>query len=81
MAGDLSRELEIYKQMLPTLAGDEGKFALIVGDELVGKFESYGDALSAGYSKAGLSPFLVKKISVTEIVSYFTRDLNIPCPQ
>ena len=75
MADDLKLELETYKRLLPTLSGQEGKFALIVGTELVGVFESYADAISAGYVRAGLKPFLVKKISSTEMVAYFTRDV------
>ena len=76
MADALAKELETYTRMLPTLAGDEGKFALIRGDELVKVFDTYRDALSAGYERFGLAPFLVKQISSTQLVSYFSRDLR-----
>ncbi len=32
-ADPLAKELETYKNLLPSLAKDEGKFALIRGDE------------------------------------------------
>jgi hypothetical protein len=80
MAETLKQELDTYKKILPTLSSDEGKHALIMGDELIGVFESYGDALVAGYARAGLKPFLIKRISATEIIAYFTRDITPSCP-
>jgi hypothetical protein len=58
---------------------DEGKYALIVDAELVGIFGTYEDALRAGYEKAKLAPFLVKKISGSETVAYFSRDIDGSC--
>ncbi len=75
----LKTELETYKNLLPSLKEKEGKFALISGDELLGTFDTYSDALDEGYREKGLDPFLVKKISSIEIISYFTRDLH-SCP-
>lgn len=76
---NLHQELEAYKKALPTLVSEEGKFALVIGDSLVGVYESYADALSAGYDRAGLTPFLVKRIAANEMVAYFSRDLESPC--
>lgn len=75
----LSRELARYQKLLPELAAEEGKFALVFEDALVGVFTSYEDALKAGYEKAGLKPFLVKRINAVESVAFFTRDLTAPC--
>jgi hypothetical protein len=72
----LERELAVYQKALPGLAAQQGKFVLIFGDDVLGTFESYSDALQAGYNKAGLKPFLVKRISTVENIAYFTRDLN-----
>ena len=81
MADPLAAELAIYEKHLPTLLAEEGKFALVVGEELVGVFGTYEDALKVGYQKAQLKPFLVKKISGTETIAYFSRDLTAPsCP-
>jgi hypothetical protein len=79
MAEALQKEMETYRKLLPTLLGNQGKFALILGDDLVGTYESYADALQAGYNLAGLKAFLVKRISTIESVAYFTRDIDGVC--
>jgi len=79
MADELEQDLEKYRAILPSLVGSEGKFALVVSGELKGVFESYADALNAGYQEAGLKPFLVKQIAATEFVAYFTRDVDGEC--
>ena len=75
----LEKELETYKRKLPELKEQEGKFALIQGDELVGVFSTYEDALQAGYKQFALNPFLVKKIQAVEQVQFITRFLDT-CP-
>jgi hypothetical protein len=79
-ANPLQREMATYNKVLPSLLDREGKFALVVGDDLVGVFESYEDALKAGYAKAGITPFLVKRIAGTEAISFFSRDIFDQCP-
>ena len=79
MADALERELATYNKLLPSLLADEGKFALIFGEDLLGVFGTYEDALKVGYEKAQLNPFLVKKISGAETVAYFSRDFVAPC--
>ncbi len=76
----LAKELATYDRLLPSLLPDEGRFVLIVGDEKIDVFVSQEDALKAGYRKAGLAPFLVKRISGTESAMYFSRDLAASCP-
>jgi hypothetical protein len=75
----LEKETEIFNKLLPTLMKDEGKFALVIGVELKGVFSTYEDALKHGYEVAKLNPFLVKKISGTETVAYFSRDIDNVC--
>ncbi|MGX6566832.1 hypothetical protein [Cupriavidus necator] len=75
----LELELATYQRELPNLLALEGKFVLIKGSEIVGTYDSYADALQTGYEKFKLDPFLVKQISHTEQVSYFTRELDL-CP-
>ena len=75
----LEKELKVYQDNLPALLSEEGKFALIVGSELVGVYSAYEDALKVGYQKAKLAPFLVKKISSTESAMYFSRDVDGSC--
>ncbi len=75
----LEKEIETYKLKLPRLQADEGKFVLIHGEDVVGVFGTYEDALKDGYQKFGLNPFLVKQIQVAERVQFVTRLLDIPC--
>jgi hypothetical protein len=76
---NLQVELSHYQKSRPTLMSSAGKFVLIKGEEVVGVYDSYEDALKFGYEKFGLDPFLVKRIAPAEQVSFFTRDL-IACP-
>jgi len=75
----LDKEIETYNRLLPELIAQQGKFVLIKGDEQAGTFDSYQDALAAGYAKFKLEPFLVKQISPAEQVSYFSRDPALVC--
>lgn len=74
----LEVELKTYEERLPELLKDEGSFVVIAGKEIEGVFESYKDALAAGYKKCGLTPFLLKRIESIEQVYYFSRELT-PC--
>lgn len=74
----LEVELAAYERELPNLLPQEGRFAVFFGDRFVGTYDTYHDALQAGYDAAELNPFLVKKIGRSEQVHTFTRDLN-PC--
>jgi hypothetical protein len=75
----LAKETAAYERMLPVLMNDEGKFALIFGDNLIGVFAAYDEALRAGYEKAKLAPFLVRRISGAETLAYFSRDIDHAC--
>lgn len=76
----LERELLTYSQQLPSLLGKQGKYVLIKGEEVVGTFDTYEDALKIGYQRFQLEPFLVKKIAPTEQILYFSRDFDVACP-
>ncbi len=75
----LEIELKTFEKLKPQLLADEGKFAVISGEELLGIYSSYDDALKIGYEKCKLQPFLVKKILGMEPVNFFSRTLT-PCP-
>jgi len=62
----LVQELQTYREKLPSLLPEEGKFALIRGDKVVGTFDTYADALGEGYRLFKLEPFLVKQIQAVE---------------
>ncbi len=69
----LQTELNTYRHRLPDLLAEQGKFVVIHGEEILGTFVAYEDALSAGYANYKLEPFLVKKISVVEPVNFSSR--------
>jgi hypothetical protein len=46
--------------------------------DIAGIWETYEDALQAGYERFGLKPFLVKKIESIEGIQRFTRDMWTP---
>ena len=75
----LEREIETYREKLPELTADEGKFVLVHGDRLVGVFGTYEDALQEGYKQFQLEPFMVKKIEAVETVHLITRLLEPTC--
>jgi len=67
----LEREIKTYKSKLPELLAHEGKFVLIHDKEVCeGFFESFEDAVTAGYEKFEQSPFLVKQILAVEPVEF-----------
>lgn len=76
----LQAELDTFKKLLPTLSGDEGRYALVADDQLLGVYDTYGDAMQAGYAQRGLDPFLVKQIASVEVVANYTRHLHPTWP-
>jgi len=76
----LEQEIAAYNKELPKLLSEnQGKYVLIHGDTIAGVFLSYEDAITVGYDRYGLTPFLVKQIEAAEEIHYFTRDLKL-CP-
>ena len=76
----LEKELETYQKQLPTLRErDEGKYALVHGNDPVDTFIAYEDALKEGYKRFKLEPFLVKKIEYRERIHTITRLLHPQC--
>lgn len=76
---DLDQELKTYKDSIQELLVHEGKQVLIHQDEIIGIFDTYADALDDAYEKFGTGSFLIKKISATEKIAYFSRDLGKEC--
>jgi hypothetical protein len=76
----LEKELETFEKLKAQLLSDQdGKFAVISGECLLGVYSTYDDALKIGYEKCQLKPFLVKRIVAVEPVNLFSRPLA-PCP-
>ena len=63
----LEKELATYERNHRQLAGHVGKFVLIHGDDIVSCFDTYDDAIKAGYRQFGLEGFLVKCVEAVPI--------------
>lgn len=77
----LEEEMETYRK----LVGDHdkaqehhGQYTLIQGEDVVGFFSSFDDALREGYRQFKPGSFLVKQVSAIEEVHFATR--LVPCP-
>jgi hypothetical protein len=71
----LAKEMATFNRLFPHPGEQEGRFAVIQGDELLGTFSAYDDALAMGYRSYGLKPFLVKLITSAPEVANYTRRL------
>jgi hypothetical protein len=69
----LDKELAAYREKLPSLLSEEGKFALLHHGEVAGVFDTYADALAEGYKLFKLEPFLVKQIQSVEQAHFIAR--------
>jgi hypothetical protein len=73
----LETEVATYKRLLPELLQHEGRHAVIAGTQLLGLWDTYGDALMGGYKQRGIDrPFMVKQIFRVEIPKSFSRDFT-----
>jgi hypothetical protein len=73
------RERAAYERLkLELLARAEGKYVVLVGEELEGPVDSFGDALRAGYRRFGRGPLYVKRVHSVESVVEVSRDI-VPC--
>jgi hypothetical protein len=73
------RERATWERLKPELLRTaEGKFVVIVGDEIVGPLETDEDAERAGYARFGLGPLYIKQVLAEEPVATVTRGV-VPC--
>jgi hypothetical protein len=67
-------ERATYSRLKPDLlVSAEGKYVVIVGDELIGPLESHEAAERAGYKRFGLGHLYVKQLSAEEPVLEVSR--------
>jgi hypothetical protein len=58
----MDREQKAFRAMLDNELKDQhGKFVVIILDALLGVYDTYNDAASAGYRACGFTPFLLKR--------------------
>lgn len=70
-ADRLADELITYRDRLPELHKDEGRFVLIRGREVIGIYDSRDEALQEAAARFGDVPVLVKQIAAKEPVRDF----------
>ena len=74
------KELETYRRELPAMMDRVGKQIVIQGEEVLGIFDTYADALQAAYKAYGPDAvFLVREIQPQEPVVFFTRRIEPVC--
>jgi len=71
----LARELATFESNLPALLEkDAGRFVLIHGDQVVGAWDIWADAVAEGYRRFNLEPFLVQRIDAEEKPLFLSRE-------
>lgn len=78
----LKREINTYRRELPRLLaeGEEGKFVLIKGDQVIGVWDTFDDAYQAGSLLYGLDVFLAQPIESRYLNSVFPKELGFDEP-
>lgn len=74
----LKTDLNAYESLKPAVLEHEGKYVLIHRRQNAGIWDTYEDALQAGYQQFGLKLFLVKRIQGVEGIQSFSRELWAP---
>jgi hypothetical protein len=71
----LAAEWATYCRELPRLlaGGEEGRWALVQGNDVVSIWDTFADAVQAGDERFGLTPFLVHQIRGEERPVRITR--------
>ena len=70
----LAEEVATYAAQKDSLVRDSlGKFVVISGDKVLGTWDTYEEALEAGYTNVGLKPFLVREVRQIDEVHYIYR--------
>jgi hypothetical protein len=62
------QEVKTFKRMETALRAAPGRFVVIKGEDVVGCYDTYRDALQVGYDKFGLDGFFLKELGVAEPV-------------
>src|SRR5690242_3460705 len=60
----LAVELDTYQREFPRLLteGQEGRWILIKGSEVISTWDTFNDAVQVGYDRFGHTPFLVQQV-------------------
>jgi hypothetical protein len=67
----LEHEYRVYLAAKPTLMDKVGQYVLIRGDETIGVWPRYDEALAEGFRRFGMVSFLVQPIARTDPIHSF----------
>ncbi len=74
---NLDIEIEYFNQhRIEWLEHHAGKIALVKGNSVHGFYDTYDNALVAGYDKLGMVSFLLKEVRLKDEVFYFPSPLS-----
>ena len=76
----IAQEWETYRREVSRLLaeGDEGRFVLIKGDQIIGLFDTCEEARAAGAGRFLLQPYLIQQVRSREPLHHRVR--YGPCP-
>ncbi len=57
------KEIETFTKLLPRLLSEEGRYAVVCGDVLLGTYATHAEAQESASQACGRSPCLVKHIT------------------
>jgi hypothetical protein len=79
----LQRDFEGYRRELPRLLaeGQANRFALIQDGQVVGVWDTYGDARQAGYDRFDGAPFSVNRVNPADVARFPLLDAKLQSSQ
>lgn len=69
----LTAEREVFESNLHEWGEHTGRFVLIKGNDVVGFYDTYVDAIAQGYLQFDLEPFFVRQVSQYQSAQLITR--------
>jgi hypothetical protein len=74
----IKREIKTYRRELPRLLaeGQEGRVALIKGDEVVSLWDTFDEAYQAGRERFGLDVFIAQPVDSRDLYHLFPKELD-----
>jgi hypothetical protein len=75
----LQREIITYRRELPRLLaeGQEGRFVLIKGDQILSVWDTFEDAYKAGTERFGFGPFLAQPVDSRDLNRVFPKEFEV----
>jgi hypothetical protein len=76
VVNELQDEIRTFEANRERLLGEAlGKYVLIHGDQILGIYDTEGDAIKEGYKEVGNVPFLVRRVVEVAVPERFVSNL------